>query len=94
MTPPRRRMEAPETLLVGLRFDRRDLVTLGVLNTRARALELREAAALFNAAFEATQLGEAMQLQCSSLDEARLVAGGFSQYGVTPPTIEEFRDHR
>lgn len=78
-----------ESMTLGLRFDSRDRTRLRLLTVRAESMELKEAAALMRAACEACVLGEPMRLECASVEEAQLVAGGFSQYGVTPPSIEQ-----
>jgi hypothetical protein len=74
---------------VGLRFNRSSARTLRHLAQRVRAADLKTDAAIFDLAADAATTGEPMILECENVTEAQLVAGGYAQYGIKPPTIEQ-----
>lgn len=78
------------SLVVGLRFDPRDARRLLELVERGKSEGLfSEQIGLFDRAAEDARIGEPMLVTCDNLEEARVLAHGFSLYGVTAPTIEQ-----
>ena len=77
-------------MIVGLRFNPKDATKLIELVGRASRMELGpQAVSLFATAAKACENHEALELHCDNLDEARLIAHGFTQYGIDAPTLEE-----
>ncbi len=76
-------------ITVGLRFARRDATLLHLLAARVRAGDFgQHDVATFHSAAVAAASGEPLIVHCTHLDEARLMAGGYTLYGVTAPVIE------
>jgi hypothetical protein len=77
-------------MIVGFRFQPQDRDRLIELVGRAQRLELGvTAVSLFREAAEACTKNQALIVHCEDLEEARLFAAGFTQYGVTAPTLEQ-----
>lgn len=75
---------------VGLRFQHADAQLLRFLAERVKLMELGQRdVATFSSAAQAAETGEPLIVYAESLDEARLMAHGYSQYGVTVPTIDQ-----
>ena len=75
---------------VGLRFNRHDTKLLQHLTARAQNDDLgKQAASFFATAARACERGEAMELRCDDLEDARIFAALYTQFGVTHPTIEQ-----
>lgn len=76
------------TLTVGLRFRYRDARVLRALAQRIRTGDLKGDIATFEQAATAAECGEPLEVHCTNLMEAQLVAGGYIRCGVTPTAIE------
>ena len=77
-------------LKVGLRFKRSQARLLRHLAARVRNSELPNShAAIFDAAAQAASTGEPLIVICRNQMEAQMMAAGYTQYGVTAPTIEQ-----
>lgn len=75
---------------VGLRFAAADAKLLRALEARVRAGDLgAQVVAVFRFAAEAAETGEPLIVECDDLDEARILAGGYTQHGVTTPVVHE-----
>lgn len=74
-------------LRVGMRFARHDVQLLSALAQRAESRDLKESAIVFRHAAEAARTGEPLIVECTSVLEAKLMAVGYTRYGVTLPTL-------
>ena len=79
-------------MILGLRFDRRDVRRLRALAAQVRNGELGgQAANVFDQAARAALLGEPLELHCTDPMEAVQMAVAYVRFGVTRPVIEELR---
>ena len=78
----------PDTLRIAMRFDRRDVSNLRAAAARAKVKDLRADVSTFELAADAALRGEPLIFECDSLDEARLIAAGYTLHGCAAPTIE------
>lgn len=76
------------SIRIGLRFNRRDAKLLRELAERAGRRELTEARKVFSDAADAARTGEPLIVLCSTPVEARLMAAGYTRYGVAEPVLE------
>ncbi len=75
---------------IGLRFQRRDAPLLRAIAARLESGELRgPALTTFDLAADAAETGEPLIVVCKTPLEAVMMAAGYSQFGVTPPTLEQ-----
>lgn len=81
----------PATLTVAMRFDRRDAPKLRAAADRAKIKDLRADVSTFDQAADAAEAGVPLMVICDSLDEARLMAKGYTLYGCQEPTLEAGR---
>lgn len=83
-------MAVEHTLTVGLRFERSDAITLRALAERGKSEGLHvDKISLFEKAAEDAAAGEPLLVACSSIEEALILADGFTLYGITRPTVEQ-----
>lgn len=83
-------MEAVRELRIGLRFRRRQAPALRILAHRVRSAEIpNQHAGLFQGAADAAEKGEPLVIRCTQPVEAVLIAQGFANFGLRPPTIED-----
>lgn len=79
-------------LVVGLRFNPKDLPTLREQARRMAADGTHtHMISLLQRAVAATSLGDPVILWSSHLEEVKVLAEGFTAYGVDQPTVEEVR---
>lgn len=82
-------MPRPDTIRVGLRFERRDARTLRELARRVQLGDLKgHALTTFTQAAAAAETGEPLQVVCRDRTEAALMAHGYSLWGISQPVIE------
>jgi len=80
---------AEDTLTVGLRFERNDATLLRALAERGKSEGLHvDKIGLFEKAAADAAVGEPLLVSCATIEEAYILADGFTLYGITRPTIE------
>ena len=79
---------APQTLRVAMRFERSDIANLQAAADRAKVQDLRADVSTSELAADAARRGEPLIFECDSLDEARLIAAGYTLHGCKAPTFE------
>lgn len=86
----RARVLPPNTVKMGLRFQRKDAHQLRVLAQRVIAGDLRgHALSTFSVAADAAEQGEPLEVECRDPMEAHLMAHGYSLWGIRQPTVEQ-----
>ena len=79
----------PEIHEIGLRFDRSEARKLRDLADRVRADDLTADVSAFEQAATAAELGEPLQVTCTSVEEAHQLVAGYILNGIKRPAIED-----
>ena len=78
----------PDTLRIAMRFERSDAANLRAAADRAKVKDILAAVGTFELAADAALRGEPLIFECESIEEAALIAAGYTLHGCRAPTLE------